>query len=259
MFDAIAGRYDLLNHVLSLGLDRRWRARAVAELRLADGERLLDLCTGTGDLAITAVERAAGLRGPRPLQRDDRATGFSGPSKVIGVDFAPAMLAIARDKVRARGLQARIPLVRGDATALPVADASCDAASIGFGIRNVEQPERAVAELARALRPGGRLAILEFGFPKIPGIRALYRLYFRRLLPLIGRAVSRHGEAYSYLPASVEAFQSPQAFSGMLESAGFARVRTVPLTLGIVYLFVATKALGTRHEGTVLVLGGANR
>ncbi len=222
MFDAIAGRYDLLNHVLSLGLDRRWRARAVAELQLADGERLLDLCTGTGDLAITAVQRGGG------------------PARIVGVDFAPAMLAIAHAKIRARGLQARIPLVRGDATALPVANASCDAASIGFGIRNVDRPERAIAELARVLRPGGRLAILEFGFPKIPGIRALYRLYFRRLLPLIGRAVSRHGEAYSYLPASVEAFQSPQAFSRMLESAGFSRVRTVPLTLGIVYLFMAT-------------------
>jgi demethylmenaquinone methyltransferase/2-methoxy-6-polyprenyl-1,4-benzoquinol methylase len=230
MFDAIAGRYDLLNHLLSLGLDRRWRARAVAELQLADGERLLDLCTGTGDLAIAAADRSGSDRGagPRPLQ-------------VIGLDFAPAMLAIAHAKIRARGFQARIPLVRGDATALPVANASCDAASIGFGIRNVDRPERAIAELARVLRPGGRLAILEFGFPTIPGIRALYRLYFRRLLPLIGRAVSRHDEAYSYLPASVEAFQSPQAFSRMLESAGFARVRTVPLTLGIVYLFVATR------------------
>ncbi len=238
MFDAIAGRYDLLNHLLSLGLDRRWRARAVAELRLADGERLLDLCTGTGDLAIAAVERTAVDRRAGPQNR---------PLQVIGVDFAAAMLQIARDKVRARGL--RIPLVRGDATALPVPNASCDAASIGFGIRNVDRPERAVAELARVLRPGGRLAILEFGFPKIPGIRALYRLYFRRVLPLIGRAVSRHGDAYSYLPASVEAFQSPQAFSRMLESAGFARVRTVPLTLGIVYLFMATMPEARmRHE-----------
>lgn len=239
MFDAIAGRYDLLNHLLSLGLDRRWRARAVAELGLLDDERLLDLCTGTGDLALTAAQRSAGR------------------ARIIGVDFAGAMLAIARDKIRARGYQTSIPLVRGDATLLPVANASCDAASIGFGIRNVNRPERAIAELVRVLRPGGRLAILEFGFPRVAGIRALYRLYFRRLLPLIGRAVSRHGEAYSYLPASVEAFQSPQAFLRMLESAGFAEVRAVPLTLGIVYLFMARKtseARGTpevdspRHE-----------
>jgi demethylmenaquinone methyltransferase/2-methoxy-6-polyprenyl-1,4-benzoquinol methylase len=223
MFDAIAGRYDLLNHLLSLGMDRRWRARAVAELQLADDERLLDLCTGTGDLAIAAAGRGAG------------------PRKILGVDFAAAMLQVAREKTRARRLQSRIALVRGDATALPVADRSCDAASIGFGIRNVDGPERAVRELARVLRPGGRLAILEFGFPKIPGIRALYRLYFRRVLPRIGRAVSHHGDAYSYLPASVEAFQTPEAFSRMLESAGFADVRAVPLSLGIVYLFVAAK------------------
>ncbi|MGH9331011.1 MAG: bifunctional demethylmenaquinone methyltransferase/2-methoxy-6-polyprenyl-1,4-benzoquinol methylase UbiE [Vicinamibacterales bacterium] len=228
MFDAIAGRYDLLNHLLSLGLDRRWRARAVTELQLADGERLLDLCTGTGDLAIAA----AGLGDPHSIP----------PNRIVGVDFAAAMLHIARDKLRARELQARIALVRGDATTLPVRAQSFDAASIGFGIRNVDRPERAVAELARVLRPGGRLAILEFGFPKIPGIRALYRLYFRRLLPLIGRALSHHRDAYSYLPESVEAFQSPEAFSRMLESAGFARVRAVPLTLGIVYLFVADKA-----------------
>jgi demethylmenaquinone methyltransferase/2-methoxy-6-polyprenyl-1,4-benzoquinol methylase len=225
MFDGIAGRYDLLNHLLSLGLDRRWRARAVEELRLADGQRLLDLCTGTGDLALTAAQRRGG----------------SGPATIVGVDFAAAMLQIARKKVDARGLRSRIPLVRGDATALPAADGSFDAAAIGFGIRNVERPERAIGELARILRPGGRLAILEFGFPRIPGIRALYRLYFRRLLPLIGRAVSRHGDAYSYLPASVEAFQSPETFSRLLESAGFNRVEAVPLTLGVVYLFVARK------------------
>jgi demethylmenaquinone methyltransferase / 2-methoxy-6-polyprenyl-1,4-benzoquinol methylase len=223
MFDAIAGRYDLLNHLLSLGLDHRWRARAVAELGLSEGEWLLDLCTGTGDLALTAAEQAGGR------------------VRVVGVDFAAAMLAIAHDKVRARSLQARISLVRGDATSLPLASGSCDAASIGFGIRNVDRPERAIAELARILCPGGRLAILEFGFPRIPGVRALYRLYFRRLLPLIGRIISRHGDAYSYLPASVEAFQSPQAFSRLLESAGFTAVRAVPLTLGIVYLFVATR------------------
>jgi demethylmenaquinone methyltransferase / 2-methoxy-6-polyprenyl-1,4-benzoquinol methylase len=122
-----------------------------------------------------------------------------------------------------------------------VAEASCDAASIGFGIRNVDRPEQAILELARVLRPGGRLAILEFGFPKIPGIRALYRLYFRRVLPRIGRAVSRHSDAYSYLPASVEAFQSPEAFSRLLESSGFTAVRAVPLTLGIVYLFVCVR------------------
>lgn len=229
MFDAIAARYDLLNHLLSAGMDRRWRRRAIAELGLTGRERVLDLCTGTADLAIEAIEGKAGLKGPP-----------CAPT-VVGVDFAAEMLRVGRDKVRARGLSDRIALVRGDATAIPLARATMGAATIGFGIRNVERPERACEELARVLAPGGRLAILEFGFPKIPGIRALYRLYFRRLLPLVGRAVSRHRDAYSYLPASVDAFPSPQRFAAMLESAGFTSVRAVPLTLGIVYLFVAER------------------
>lgn len=240
MFDAIAARYDLLNHLLSAGLDRRWRARAVAELTLAGGERLLDLCTGTADLALAAIESAAGLRGRRPHGLDG-APGLSGPVRVIGVDFAGEMLRLAQQKIRARGAADRIALVRGDATMLPLTAGSMDAATIGFGIRNIERPERACAELARVLRPGGRLAILEFGFPTVPGIRALYRLYFRRLLPLVGRAISRHGDAYSYLPASVDAFQTPAAFARLLGSCGFHQVRTVPLTFGIVYLFIARR------------------
>jgi demethylmenaquinone methyltransferase/2-methoxy-6-polyprenyl-1,4-benzoquinol methylase len=224
MFDAIAARYDFLNHLLSLGLDRRWRARAVDELRLGPDECLLDLCTGTADLAIEAATR-------RPP-----------PSRIIGVDFAWEMLVRARGKMRDRRLGATVSFARGDAAMLPLRDASVDAASIGFGIRNVERPERACAELARVLRPGGRLAILEFGFPRMPGIRALYRMYFRYLLPLVGRTVSRHADAYSYLPASVEAFQSPESFCALLESSGFVRARSVSLTMGIVYVFVAERA-----------------
>ncbi|HEX2445502.1 MAG TPA: bifunctional demethylmenaquinone methyltransferase/2-methoxy-6-polyprenyl-1,4-benzoquinol methylase UbiE [Vicinamibacterales bacterium] len=224
MFDAIAGRYDLLNYLLSVGLDRRWRARAVDELRLGTDDCLLDLCTGTADLAIEAA-----IRRPPPM-------------RIIGVDFAWEMLRRARGKVHDRRLDAAISLTRGDAAMLPLRDGSVDAASIGFGIRNVERPERACAELARVLRPGGRLAILEFGFPRIPGIRTLYGLYFRFLLPLIGRTVSRHADAYSYLPASVEAFRSPESFCALLESSGFVHARAVPLTMGIVYLFMAERA-----------------
>ena len=162
--------------------------------------------------------------------------------RIIGVDFAWEMLRRARGKVHDRRLDAAISLTRGDAAMLPLRDGSVDAASIGFGIRNVERPERACAELARVLRPGGRLAILEFGFPRIPGIRTLYGLYFRFLLPLIGRTVSRHADAYSYLPASVEAFRSPESFCALLESSGFVHARAVPLTMGIVYLFMAERA-----------------
>lgn len=227
MFDAIAPRYDLLNRVLSAGLDQRWRQRAVDAVRLGTTAvgmraRVLDLCTGTADLAIAVAER----------HRE---------ASVIGVDFSGAMLRLGLGKVRSGALTDRIRLVRGDAAAIPVASQSCDAATIAFGIRNVAEPERALAGLARVLRPGGQLAILEFGQPRIPGIRSLYAGYFRYVLPFIGRMVSHHQSAYSYLPASVGSFPPPAEFAKMIERHGFVAVRAVPLTFGIVYLYVATR------------------
>ena len=160
---------------------------------------------------------------------------------MLGVDFAGAMLALGLRKVRAAGEAARIALVRGDAMRLPVPDASADAVTVAFGIRNVQQPEVACAEMARALRPGGRLAILEFGVPRVPGLSTLYLWYFKYLLPLVGRLVSGHGGAYSYLPASVGTFPPPAEFMTILRQAGFDDVRAVPLTFGIVYLYTARK------------------
>jgi demethylmenaquinone methyltransferase/2-methoxy-6-polyprenyl-1,4-benzoquinol methylase len=151
------------------------------------------------------------------------------------------MLALGRRKVRDAGEDGNVTLVRGDATRLPVADRSVDAVTVAFGIRNVEHPERACVEMARALRAGGRLAILEFGVPRIPGISTLYLWYFKYLLPLVGRLVSGHTAAYSYLPASVGAFPPPAAFVAILERAGFTHVRADSLTFGIVYLYTATK------------------
>jgi demethylmenaquinone methyltransferase/2-methoxy-6-polyprenyl-1,4-benzoquinol methylase len=220
MFDAIAARYDFLNHFLSVGLDTRWRARAVRELALGEHACVVDLFTGTADLAIAAATRTRGAR-------------------VIGVDFAGEMLRLGLAKLRARSLDGSITLVRGDATAIPVRNAWADAATIGFGIRNVAQPERALDELARVLKPGARLAILEFGEPVVPGVRALYNWYFRAVLPRLGRLVSRHQSAYSYLPASVGSFPRPAAFAGTIAQHGFRQVRAVPLSLGIVYLYVA--------------------
>lgn len=223
MFDAIAGRYDLLNGVLSGGLDRYWRRRALRSLALTGVERLLDVCTGTADVAIGAARR------PR------------GAAQVLGVDFSGAMLAHGLAKLRRGQLDGRVTLVRGDATALPVADASVEVVTIAFGIRNVEQPERACAELFRVLRPGGRLAILEFGLPIVPAVRPLYLWYFNHILPRIGRVVSRHDGAYTYLPQSVGSFPSGEAFAGVLRRAGFSAVESRPLTLGIVYLYSASK------------------
>ena len=222
MFDGIARHYDFLNHFLSAGLDRGWRARAIRELGLPDRGGVLDLCTGTGDLALAAV-------GARPAVR------------VIGVDFADAMLRIGEHKTRAAGMRGRITLVRGDATMIPVRTGWADAATIGFGIRNVANPDAALDELARVLKYGGRLAILEFGEPVFPGFRELYNWYFRAVLPRLGRIVSKHESAYSYLPASVGTFPHPVDFAATISSHGFRDVRAVPLTFGIVYLYTATR------------------
>lgn len=223
MFDAIAGRYDLLNTVLSGGLDRYWRRRAIRSLRLTGRERLLDVCTGTADVAM------AGAR------------GASGAARVVGVDFAGAMLAHGHDKLQQAGLDRKVQLVRGDAMSLPVSSASVDAVTIAFGIRNVHQPEVACAELYRALRPGGRLAILEFGLPVVPAVRPLYLWYFNHVLPRIGRAVSKHTAAYDYLPQSVGSFPWGDAFARILSATGFSQVEARPLSFGIVYLYSATK------------------
>ena len=223
MFDAIAPRYDLLNRVLSAGLDRRWREKAVEALKLAPNARVLDVCTGTADLAVATASRVTG-------------------SSVIGVDFAGAMLRLGLAKVTSLGLSDRVRLVRGDATRIPVASATCDGATIAFGIRNVAEPELALAEIARVLRPNGRLAILEFGQPRIPGVRSLYAWYFRHVLPAIGRMVSKHTSAYSYLPASVGTFPPPDEFAGIIARHGFSNVKAVSLTFGIVYLYIADRA-----------------
>jgi demethylmenaquinone methyltransferase / 2-methoxy-6-polyprenyl-1,4-benzoquinol methylase len=227
MFDAIAPRYDLLNHLLSAGIDRRWRAAAIRSLQLTGRETLLDICCGTADVALEARSRRGGPGPPA--------------ARVVGVDFSGAMLALGLRKVRSAGESARITLLRGDAMRLPAADRSVDAATVAFGIRNVQRPDEACAEMARVLRPGGRLAILEFGVPRIPGVKAAYLWYFTHVLPRIGRAISGHRAAYSYLPASVGTFAAPPEFVEILRSAGFAEVRADPLTFGIVYLYTARR------------------
>jgi demethylmenaquinone methyltransferase / 2-methoxy-6-polyprenyl-1,4-benzoquinol methylase len=223
MFDAIADRYDVLNHLLSAGIDRRWRARAVRALQLRGRERVLDVCTGTGDLAIATVRA-------RP-----------GAAHVVGIDFAGAMLAVARKKLAREHRRDRVTLVRGDATQLPVATASVDAVTIAFGIRNVDRIDHACAEMRRVLKIGGRLAVLEFAVPALPVWRQCYGWYLRYLLPRIGRIVSRHDVAYGYLPASIDAFARPDELVKLLRQAGFVDVSAVRLTFGSVCLYVGRR------------------
>jgi demethylmenaquinone methyltransferase / 2-methoxy-6-polyprenyl-1,4-benzoquinol methylase len=224
MFDAIAARYDLLNTVLSGGMDRYWRRCALASLGLTGRERLLDVCAGTADVAIGAARRTQGA------------------ARVVGVDFSGSMLGHGLVKVKAGSLAGRIQLVQGDAMALPVTSDSVHAATIAFGIRNVQRPEVACKELLRVLRAGGRIAILEFGTPSNPVFAPVYAWYSRTILPRIGRAVSRHDAAYTYLPESIGAFPYGDEFAAILRAAGFSQVEARPFMFGAVYLYTGQKA-----------------
>ena len=209
MFDRIAGRYNLMNRLMTAGLDRRWRAVTV-EQAVRPGDRVLDACCGTGDLALAARRAGAG--------------------EVVGLDFSGRMLE------RARAKAPQLEWVQGDVLALPFADASFDAATVGFGVRNVEDLEAGLRELRRVLRPGGRLAILEITTPRGP-LAPFYRLWFDRVIPLLGRVLPG-GAAYTYLPASVRRFPAPEALADLLARGGFAAVRFRLFAGGIVALHV---------------------
>jgi demethylmenaquinone methyltransferase/2-methoxy-6-polyprenyl-1,4-benzoquinol methylase len=218
MFTAIAPHYDFLNHLLSLNIDRRWRKAAVAGLGWEANPRgtYLDLCAGTMDLAALLA----------------RQPGFQG--SVVGADFVVPMLA------RGRAKAARAVPVAADALTLPFPDSSFDGAMVGFGIRNLTDLDAGLAEAARVLKPGARFVVLEFATPRFAPLRAVYLFYFRRVLPAVGRAVSKHTDAYTYLPESVLAFPEPEAFAARM-AAGFANVGYERLTGGIAALHHGTR------------------
>jgi demethylmenaquinone methyltransferase/2-methoxy-6-polyprenyl-1,4-benzoquinol methylase len=221
MFDRIAPRYDLLNRLLSAGVDQRWRRAAADLLGLAPEARVLDLCTGTGDLLIEALGRGPGRSG-------------------VGIDLSEQMLARGVAKLERRGLGARAAMASGDGERLPLRDARFDGALVSFGLRNIGRPDLALRELCRVLAPGGRLVILEFSMPK-GLLGAAYRFYFGRVLPKIGGLVSGDASAYSYLPASVAKFLAPEELGRLLREAGFEEVAWRPLTAGIAYLHSGVK------------------
>jgi demethylmenaquinone methyltransferase/2-methoxy-6-polyprenyl-1,4-benzoquinol methylase len=218
MFDQIARFYDLLNTVLSGGRDAAWRRRAASATALRDGDTALDVCAGTGKLS-RLLRRRVGRRG-----------------RVIGVDFSSAMLAVARRRV------AGVEFREGDATRLDgVEDASVDAVTVAFGLRNVVDRRAAVAEAFRVLRPGGRYVILEFAHVDVPLFGRVYGWYVTRVLPRIGRALNPRSGAYAYLPASIAAYPRAAEVSAWLQATGFVDVRVTRMTLGIVTLHVATR------------------
>lgn len=224
MFDNIAPSYDFLNHLLSLNIDHYWRWRTTRIVPPSGSAPILDLCTGTGDLAL-AYDRAAGGQVP-----------------IIGADFSHEMLTRAEAKIHKKNAAERIRFLEADAQHLPFPDDEFQIVTVAFGLRNVTDTDRGLAEMVRVARPGGKIAVLEFAQPRSRLFGALYRFYFRRVLPHIGQAISRSkDDAYRYLPASVLEFDQGDALARRLESHGLKEVRWYPLTFGIAALYVGTK------------------
>jgi len=222
MFNAISPKYDALNRILSVGIDQIWRRKTVREIRTTGATQILDVATGTADLALALADGIPG-------------------SHVVGVDISAGMLDVGRQKVRARRKDDRVRLDLGDGEQLPYDDASFGAITVAFGVRNFENLEQGLRDMHRVLQPGGTLAVLEFSQPTSWPFRPLYLFYFKNILPRIGRLISKDASAYTYLPDSVEAFPYGEAFATKLRDAVFTSVRIRPLTLGIASLYVATK------------------
>lgn len=223
MFDNIAPTYDKLNHIMSLNIDRLWRRRVMRIVRRSKATKIMDVATGTGDLAIAMAKRV------------DR-------TQILGIDLSEEMLAVARQKIQKQGLEERIMLEKGDAEDLHmVADGSIDAVTVAFGVRNFENIERGLREMWRTLKEGGQLVVLEFSTPKNKFIRWIYAQYSHRLIPRIGSLISKDKRAYVYLPESVDEFPSPERFTEMLQEAGFKSIKRRSQSFGIAHIYVATK------------------
>jgi demethylmenaquinone methyltransferase / 2-methoxy-6-polyprenyl-1,4-benzoquinol methylase len=221
MFDRIAPRYDLLNRVLSAGIDKSWRRKAIQLLASQRPKSILDIATGTADLAL----EAATLK----------------PSKIIGVDISEQMLAEGRKKISQRNLSHLIRLESGDSEELSFNDATFDAVTVAFGVRNFENLERGLREILRVLKPGGMAVILEFSQPQNFPVKQFYSLYSRYVLPVIGQIVSKERAAYEYLPESVQAFPSGKKFAAILEECGFRNTKIHSLTFGIATIYTGIK------------------
>ena len=222
MFNHIAPTYDQLNHTLSMGIDRSWRRKAIHTLRPYHPQQILDIATGTGDFAILAC---------RELQ----------PQFLIGADISEGMMEVGREKVQQAGLADKVSFAREDCTALSFADATFDAVTVAFGVRNFEHLDIALGEMCRVLRPNGHLVILELSTPDRFPMKQLFTLYSKVIMPLIGKLISKDNSAYTYLPESIRAFPQGEVMQRSIRNAGFSQVRFRRLTFGICTLYVATK------------------
>ena len=222
MFDRISSKYDALNHLLSLNIDKVWRRKAAKEVAKHQPATILDLATGTADLAIALAKR-------------------NPQAHIVGMDISEKMLEIGKKKVAKQKMDPQIELRVGDAASLPFVDNTFDTVTVAFGVRNFEDLDKGLSEIHRVLKPYGQAVILEFSMPERFPVKQLYRFYFKRLLPFIGRIVSKDKSAYSYLPASVEHFPKPNNFVEMLAQKRLSNGQAKPLTFGIATLYTAAK------------------
>ncbi|MBA3704958.1 MAG: bifunctional demethylmenaquinone methyltransferase/2-methoxy-6-polyprenyl-1,4-benzoquinol methylase UbiE [Bacteroidetes bacterium] len=221
MFNNIAPKYDFLNQLLSLGIHKRWRKKAIHLLQNHQPKKILDIATGTGDFAIEAIKL--------------------NPEMVTGIDISEGMLKLGVDKINKLGLQNKIELKLGDSENLSFPNASFDAVTVGFGVRNFENLEKGINEIYRVLNSNGILAVLEFSKPGKFPIKQIYRFYFKYITPAIGKLFSKDSSAYTYLPESVNAFPDGELFLAILKKAGFEETKAISLTFGIASIYIAKK------------------
>jgi demethylmenaquinone methyltransferase/2-methoxy-6-polyprenyl-1,4-benzoquinol methylase len=221
MFDNISGNYDLLNHLLSLNIDKGWRRKAVRLMQSYQPKVLLDVATGTGDFAIELMRLK--------------------PDAIQGIDISAGMLEVGKQKMLKRGLNEVITLELGDAENLRFTDEYFDGITVAFGVRNFEHLVAGLSEMRRVLKTGKPLVILEFSKPRVFPMKQIYNLYFKAILPMVGKLISKDSRAYTYLPESVQAFPEGEAFVGILKSVGFDKIKAHRLTFGIASIYVAEK------------------
>ena len=221
MFNNISQRYDLLNHILSMGIDILWRRKAINLLQEVKPNRVLDVATGTGDFAIEALRLK--------------------PAKITGIDISRGMLDMGKIKMKDKGYDSKIEMLLGDSENLPFNDNMFDAITVGFGVRNFENLEKGITEMYRVLSEKGKIAILEFSKPRKFPIKQFYNFYFLNVLPAIGKLISKDPRAYTYLPESVKAFPDGEDFVSIMQKCGYKEVKQIPLTFGIASIYIGKK------------------